>query len=80
MTVLSAIRERFSAFSPFSPSESARDASAGAVGDGDGLPFAGYDRLDDKRVVAGLSDNSQPLSATSVSSAPGDRPEKSGGS
>jgi hypothetical protein len=52
VTVLSAIRDRFSAFSP---SESGRDGSAGAAGDGDGLPFAGDDRLDDKRVVEGLS-------------------------
>jgi hypothetical protein len=62
MTILSAIRDRFSQSSA-SPSasapESARDASGEAAGDGSALPFAGYDRLDDREVVEGLSDHSQ---------------------
>jgi hypothetical protein len=56
MTMLSAVRDRLST----------RDASGGAPGStGDAEaearlpPFAGYDRLDDKEVVEGLSDHSQ---------------------
>jgi hypothetical protein len=58
MTIVSAIRDRFSPSSA-SSSELARDASTGAAGDGDTLPFAGYDRLDDRQVMEGLSDHSQ---------------------
>jgi hypothetical protein len=54
MTMLSAIRDRFSP-----SSELARDGSAGAAGDGDALPFAGYDRLGDRQVIDGLRDHSQ---------------------
>jgi hypothetical protein len=53
MTVLSAIRDRFS---PSSASTSADEPSTSAP---DALPFAGYDRLDDRQVVDGLSDHSQ---------------------
>jgi hypothetical protein len=53
MTVLNAIRDRFS---PSAPSTSAREPSTSAR---DALPFAGYDRLDDRQVVDGLSDHSQ---------------------
>jgi hypothetical protein len=56
MTVLSALRERFS------PSES----TAGPAGDADGdpvakarLPFDGYDRLNAREVTDGLSDHTQ---------------------
>lgn len=56
MTILTAIRDRFS---PSSSSESARGASARATGDDDALPFAGYDRLDARQVIGGLSDHSQ---------------------
>jgi hypothetical protein len=51
MTILSALRERLS---PPSPSVAPETAS-----DGDALPFAGYDRLDDREVMKGLSDHSQ---------------------
>jgi hypothetical protein len=57
MTILTAIRDRFSPSS--SSSEFARGASGRATGDGDALPFAGYDRLDDRQVIGGLSDHSQ---------------------
>jgi hypothetical protein len=58
MTILSALRDRFS---PSFSSESVRDrdASAGGAGDRDALPFAGYDRLDAKQVKRALSDRSQ---------------------
>jgi uncharacterized protein (DUF433 family) len=58
MTILSALRDRFS---PSFSSESVRDrdASAGEAGDRDALPFAGYDRLDAKQVKEALSDRSQ---------------------
>src|SRR5688572_32202468 len=54
MTIVSAIRDRFSPSSASAP-ELARDASAG----GDALPFAGYNRLDDRQVIKGLCDHSQ---------------------
>jgi hypothetical protein len=63
MSILSAIRDRFSpssrSASSVSASESVRDASAEAAGKGDALPFAGYDDLDAKQVKKGLSDHSQ---------------------
>jgi hypothetical protein len=58
MTMLSAIRDRFSPSSP--ASGSAHDASAWAAGDGDGLPFAGYDRLDAKQVKQALPQEALP--------------------
>jgi Holliday junction resolvasome RuvABC DNA-binding subunit len=55
MTILSAIRDRFSSL----PStESQREASA-AEADNGALPFAGYDRLDARQVTKELSDHSQ---------------------
>lgn len=53
MTILRALRDRFS--SP--ASASVRDASARATGDA--LPFPGYDRLDATQVKQALSDHSQ---------------------
>ena len=64
MTMLSAIRDRFS---PSSASGPARDASADATRDGDAPPFTGYDRLDTRQVVDGLSDHSQ-IELTAVES------------
>ena len=60
MTILSAIRDRFtrSSASASSAPELARDASR-AAGDDDALPFAGYDRLGDRQVIDGLCDHSQ---------------------
>ena len=52
MTILRAIRDRLSP----SPSPA---ASVEAAGGGDGLPFAGYDRLDDREVMKGLREHSQ---------------------
>ena len=56
MTILAAIRDRFAT----------RDSSGLQVDDAQGepvaeagLPFAGYDRLDDRQVADGLSDHSQ---------------------
>lgn len=56
MTILSALRNRLSG----------PDSSAQSTGDSQGdpvvearLPFAGYDRLDDRQVMKGLSDHSQ---------------------
>ena len=57
MTILSAIRDRLSRSSPSAP-DLARNAST-AAGDGDALPFAGFDRLDDRQVIEGLCDHSQ---------------------
>lgn len=62
MTVLSAIRDRVS-----TSSASTHDVSAGAARDGDAPPFAGYERLDAKQVVEGLSDHSQ-IELTAVES------------
>jgi hypothetical protein len=56
MTMLSSIHDRFSLSS--APAL-APDAPAGAGGDGDALPFAGYDRLGDRQVIDGLCDHSQ---------------------
>lgn len=49
MTILSALRDRLS-----EPSTSNSEAA-----DGDGVPFAGYDRLDGRQVIDQLSDYSQ---------------------
>ena len=49
MTILSSLRDRLST----------RDASRAGPAATARLPFAGYDRLDDKEVVNGLSDHSQ---------------------
>src|SRR5687768_5678699 len=54
MTIVSAIRDRFSPSSASAP-QLARYASAA----GDALPFAGYDRLADREVIEGLCDHSQ---------------------
>lgn len=51
MSILTALRGRFS---DREPSATQGDPAAEAP-----LPFAGYDQLDDKRVVEGLSDRSQ---------------------
>jgi hypothetical protein len=59
--MLSAIRDRFS---PSSGSGSAHDASAR---DGDAHQFAGYDRLDTRQAIDGLSDHSQ-IELTAVES------------
>ena len=55
MSMLSAIHERVSRVPPAPASPESAPPEAG----GDGLPFAGYDRLDDMEVVAALSDHSQ---------------------
>jgi hypothetical protein len=57
MTILSAIHDRLSRSSPSAPAL-ACDAST-AAGEGDALPFAGYDRLGDRQVIEGLCDHSQ---------------------
>jgi hypothetical protein len=58
MTFLSAIRDRFS-----SPDNSAQSRSTGDARHDPAAearpPFAGYDRLDDRQVMDGLSDHSQ---------------------
>ena len=58
MTIRSVIRDRFSPSSG-SSSELAHDAFSGGAGDGDALPFAGYDRLDHRQIVKRLCDHSQ---------------------
>ena len=60
MTMLSAIRDRFSGHNTLDvdPPKPPGDTPAGSAEEAR-LPFAGYDRLDDKRVVEGLSDHSQ---------------------
>lgn len=55
MTIVSTIRDRLSP----SASESAPDASVPAAGNGDALPFDGFDRLDPKQVADALSGHSQ---------------------
>ena len=55
MTILSAIRDRFSTRDS---SGLQFDAQGAPVAEAP-LPFAGYDRLDDRQVVDGLSDHSQ---------------------
>jgi hypothetical protein len=56
MTILTAIRDRFSTREP---SGLQSDDAQGEPGAEAPLPFAGYDRLDDRQVVEGLSDHSQ---------------------
>ena len=56
MTILSAIRDRFS--TPESSGLQVDDAQGAPVAEAP-LPFAGYERLDDRQVVEGLSDHSQ---------------------
>jgi hypothetical protein len=56
MTILTAIRDRFSTRE--SSGLQSDDAQGAPVAEAP-LPFAGYDRLDDKQVVEGLSDHSQ---------------------
>ena len=56
MTILSAIRDRFS--TPESSGPQVDDAQGEPVVEAP-LPFAGYDRLDARQVVEGLSDHSQ---------------------
>jgi hypothetical protein len=58
MTVLSAIRSRFSGRDGSTQSKSTGDAPGDRVGEAR-LPFAGYDRLDPRQVMDGLSDHSQ---------------------
>ena len=55
MTILSALSERLSARRASDAPQPPGDGPAGDVE----LPFAGYDRLDDRQVVHGLSDHSQ---------------------
>ena len=57
MTILSAIRDRFSTLEP--SGLQVEDAQEGEPVAEARLPFAGYDRLDDRQVVDGLSDHSQ---------------------
>jgi hypothetical protein len=63
MTILSALRERLSGPDASAESRSFGDAQQGpgeeAPGEEARLPFAGYDRLDERQVVHGLSDHSQ---------------------
>jgi hypothetical protein len=56
MTILTAIRDRFSTREP--SGLGVDDAQGEPVAEAP-LPFAGYDRLDDRQVVEGLSDHSQ---------------------
>jgi hypothetical protein len=56
MTILTAIRDRFSTRE--SSGLQSDDARGEPVAEAP-LPFAGYDRLDDRQVVEGLSDHSQ---------------------
>jgi hypothetical protein len=58
MTILSALRERLSGPDASAESRSLGDAQRDPVEEAR-LPFAGYDRLDDRQVVHGLSDHSQ---------------------
>jgi hypothetical protein len=58
MTILSALRERLSGPDASAESRSVGDAQRDPVEEAR-LPFAGYDRLDDREVIGGLSDHSQ---------------------
>jgi hypothetical protein len=57
MTILSALRDRFS------PRDASAESKSAGEAQGDPaearLPFAGYDRLRDREVIGGLSDHSQ---------------------
>jgi hypothetical protein len=60
MTVLSAIRNRFSGPASSVEPKSTGDPQAGPASEADGRPpFAGYDRLDKRQVMDGFSDHSQ---------------------
>src|SRR5687768_12173981 len=60
MTVLSAIRHRFSGPATSVEPKSTGDPQAGPASEADGRPpFAGYDRLDKRQVMDGFSDHSQ---------------------
>jgi hypothetical protein len=58
MTVLSALRDRFSGRDASAKSKSAGDAQGDPAAEA-GPPFAGYDGLDGSEVMEGLSDHSQ---------------------
>lgn len=59
MAILRALRDRLSGRNASAdPPQPPGDTPAGSAEEAH-LPFAGYDRLDDKRVVEGLSDHSQ---------------------
>jgi hypothetical protein len=58
MTILSALRERLSGPDASAESRSVGDAQRDPVEEAR-VPFAGYDRLDERQVVHGLSDHSQ---------------------
>jgi hypothetical protein len=58
VTILSAVRERRSADHASAQSQSAPGSQTDPVAE-TRLPFAGYDRLDARQVVDGLSDHSQ---------------------
>jgi hypothetical protein len=59
MTILNALRDRLShRESSARRSQTAGEGQPGAVAD-PGLPFAGYDRLDARKVIDALSDHSQ---------------------
>jgi hypothetical protein len=58
MTILSAVRERLSIRRASDPQQPPGGVPVGSAGE-TGLPFAGYDRLDDRQVVHGLSEHSQ---------------------
>ena len=59
MTILSAMRDRLSGPDRSTdPPQPPRDTPADSAGEAE-LPFAGYDRLDDRDVVKGLSKHSQ---------------------
>jgi hypothetical protein len=58
MTILSALRERLSGPDASAESRSVGDAQRDPVEEAR-VPFAGYDRLDERQVVHGLSEHSQ---------------------
>lgn len=58
MTILSTLRDRLSPSTASAESNSATDAEGDPVVEA-GLPFAGYDGLNDRDVLDGLSDHSQ---------------------
>ena len=58
MTILSAFRDRLSGHDASAQSKTASDPQGDPGGDAP-LPFAGFDRLNDRQVMDGLSDHSQ---------------------
>lgn len=59
MTILTALRDRLSPREPsVRRSQTSGEGPPGAVAEA-GLPFAGYDRLDSRKVIDALSDHSQ---------------------